>query len=282
MDSAQQQFEHDPRIIAKIVFDGAKRWWVAALTLKIAVAGMGIWFVFSGVTSALAPGSLAVIGIAAELCLWWSDLLKGRGEALKRKIEYQDAFGWALSPMDMSDHLARLPSKTRAAISKTVRENYFASNEAPGPKRAMENLAESAWWSKDLAGYMAMICSVVLAALLVGSIATLSVSISTIRAFTSLQTVSRVVTAVLSLIVSLGLVKLIVGYYGFGRTAERIERIAAGLLKPKRVDQIEAIKLLHEYQVARAAAPHLPEWIWKMRQPTLNDLWTKYRQGHVG
>src|SRR5688500_6590462 len=249
---AQTEFEHDPRIVCKTIFDGAKRYWGSGLALKIGATALGVWSVLAGASSPLAPAWVTGLAIVAELCLWRSDLLKGRGESLKRKIEYQDSFGWALSAIEISDHLARLPASTRRAIARSVRENYFASKEAVGTRRALENLQESSWWSKDLAGYMGGLCSALHAVLMLASFASLYVSVATVRDFAALQTVSRVVTGVLSMIGSLGLVKLIVGYYGFSRGAERIERATVGPLQAKRSDQVEAIKLLHEYQVARA------------------------------
>ena len=57
-DNTQTDFEHDPRIVCKTIFDGAKRWWGVALALKIGAAVLGICFVVAGASSALAPASV--------------------------------------------------------------------------------------------------------------------------------------------------------------------------------------------------------------------------------
>lgn len=248
---------------------------------KIIGAGLGIYFIANKVTSSLAPVSIVAIAIIAELFQWRSDVLKGRGEGITRKVEYQDAFGWTFPNKDLSDHLAKIPARTRRAIAQAVKDNYFASQEPPGPRRAAENLQESAWWSKDLAGFMLSVCAVLTAVLFVGALAALSVSVATIRDYDALQSVNRVVTSVIALIISLGFLKLIVGYYNFASKAEQTERCTITMLKSKKVDQTEAIQLLHEYQIARSAAPFIPDLAWRLSASTLNELWAKYRRGQA-
>lgn len=273
-------FEHDPRNLVKVIFDGAKLWWIAGLASKIVAAVLGIVAVLLNLTSAAFPIALAALAIASEFFQWRSDALKGRAEGLKRKIEYQDAFGWQISRIDYSDHLANLSGKQRNAVAQSVKENYFASRQPKGPVRAMENLQESSWWSKHLAGTMEVVCGVTIAFLLLGSIFGFNLSISTIKDFTTLQSVSRVVTSVLALIASLGLIRLLSGYYAFARRSELIEQAVAVLLKDANVDQVSALRQLHEYQIARASAPLIPDVVWKTRRATLNNLWNAYRQGH--
>lgn len=278
MSSISPSFEHDPRILAKYIFYGAKFYWGMGLLAKIIGAGFGIYFIAEKVTSSLAPGSIVILAIGSEFCQWRSDILKGRAEGITRKVEYQDAFGWNFPTKDLSDQLTKIPAKKRAEIAQAVKDNYFASKEPQSPKRAMENLQESAWWSKELAGTMLALCSIIMVIFLLGTLAMFSVSINTIRDYGALQSVNRVITSILSLLVSLGLIKTVVGYYNFSRKAEQTEQATIVLLKSNPVDEKDAIRLLHDYQLGRASAPLIPDWLWKLRAPTLNDLWKKYRQ----
>lgn len=282
MADDQPDFEHDPRNTVKSIFDEAKLCWGTSLIMKVGAAGLGVFYIACHVTAALAPFTVAVIAAASELFQWRSDILRGHAEGLKRKIEYHDAFGWPISNMDLSDQLAQMTNKKREAIAKSVRENYFACREAQGPKRAVENLQESAWWSKHLSANMLTLCGIIMVCLFFGSFAVLVISASTIKNYTTLESVSRVVTAVLAFIVSLGLTRMIVGYYNFNKKSENAERGAALLLKNDKVDDTDALKLLHEYQIARASAPPIPDRLWKIRRDTLNELWDKYRNGITG
>jgi flagellar biosynthesis protein FliQ len=214
----------------------------------------------------------------AECAQWRSDILKGRAEQLKRKIELFDGLGWTISPADLSDALAKISSRRRNLILKAVKENYFASQTSVGPKRAVENLQESAWWSKDLAGTTLILCAIVTVVLVVGSLISLGVAVSAVKDTATLENTSRVIAAIVSLIVSLGLIRLMSGYFAFGRRSEQVEKATVHLLGGT-VSEVEAIKLLHDYQIARSAAPLIPDWIWKLRRKTLNELWDQYRRG---
>jgi hypothetical protein len=45
----------------------------------------------------------------------------------------------------------------------------------------------------------------------------------------------------------------------------------------KQIDIVQAIKIAHEYQLARMIAPLIPSWIWKRKRDDLNELWATYR-----
>lgn len=276
MNPSPQELLFNMRLVSKSLYDGAKFWWGSGLLLKVIAAGLGVTFVFVNQSSALTSASVVCAAIFSELCQWRSDVLKGRAEALKRKIESADGFGWNLSGKDISDSLAKISARTRAKIEEAVKENYFASQEQPGVRRALENLQESSWWSKDLSGTMAIICAIITAVLFTAALGALVVSVGNATDVAVLQTVNRVVISIIALVTSVGLLKLIVGYFSFSRKAEQIEQATSILLLGDPSD-IEAVKVLHEYQVARASAPLVPDFIWKLRQDTLNDLWKRYR-----
>ena len=282
MADNQLDFEHDPRNTVKSIFDEAKLCWGTSLTLKTGAAGLGILYIVCHITFALAPFIVAIIAATSELSQWRSDILRGRAEGLKRKIEYNDAFGWPISNMELSDQLAQMTKRRRDAIAISVRENYFASREAQGSKRAIENLQESAWWSKHLTANMVTFCGIIMGVFFFGSFAALIISTATIKDYTALESVSRVVTGVLAFVVSLGLTRMIVGYYNFNKKSENAERNAASLLKGSSENDIDALRLIHEYQIARASAPLIPDLLWNMRKEALNELWGKYRNGFLG
>ena len=278
--AANSDFPHDPRVLAKTIYDGAKLFWSVALALKVLSASLGVYFVLSGTTQVSAPWSIVVLAVLSELSQWRSDILKGRAEQLKRKIEFHDGLGWPLSPADISDYLARLSKARRQAIEVAIRENYFASTKDKSPGRAVENLQESSWWSKHLAGTMLILCSIIVAILVSASLLVLGLAVSATHEIASLENTSRVVSAVLALVVSFGAIRLLNGYFAFARKSEQIEEAAKTLTSGEGTPvESDVIKLIHDYQIARAAAPLIPDALWKAKRDGLNLLWDQYRRG---
>ena len=95
-----------------------------------------------------------VLAVLSEVFTWQSDKNKADAEALRRKLDYEDSLGWEISGAELSDFLARAPQKIRDSIDDEKQENYFASKDMAGTKRALKNVQESAWWSKHLAEKM--------------------------------------------------------------------------------------------------------------------------------
>lgn len=87
---------------------------------------------------------------------------------------------------------------------------------------------------------------------------------------------ARVSTAILTLIPSLGMIKLITGYHGFATKAGQVEE-QVKRLGERPVSEITALNLVFEYHLARAAAPPIPDWIFLLRQQELNHLWDEVR-----
>ena len=268
---------HDPRKLCNACFSLAKRWWGAALFFKacvILVSAVVIWF---SVLSKASPFLALSLALASEWFAWRSDRAKSIAETLLRKLDYRDAFGWEISKSKLSDVLARSGGKLRKRIPpEDHRENYFASSESVGLVRALQNLQESAWWSKHLAEKMGRytLAGTIVATL--GSLLILVTTVGTLQSFEVRASVGRVVTAVLMLAVSLGLVRLTLGYYDFSPRAHRTEERATEFLKGG-CTEIDAIKLYNDYHLDRAVAPLVPDRVWKWNRDQLNELWDNYR-----
>jgi hypothetical protein len=279
MDKDKDQFKHDPRKLCSALYDRAKFWWSIALLCRLGV------FVISGLSVALSlisrqsPFLITGLAIVSELTLWYSDRFKNTADALLRKLDFRDSLGWPISKAEMSDLLAHSSTRLRVRLTlEGLGEQYFASAQDIGPKRALENLQESAWWNKHLAGRMGVYCLIATCVWIGGSIVILIASIETVKNFDTLSNIGRVVSSALALVFSLGLVRLTAGYYGFSRQAAHIEKHTEHLLDSGCDDKVQAIKVFHEYQLARATAPLIPSWVWSSMRANLNDLWKTYRR----
>jgi hypothetical protein len=250
---------------------------VAVLLCKFSIVLLGTLVIWLSVLSKLTPFIVFLLTIMSEWLLWRSDSAKAIAESLLRKLDFRDGFGWDISKAEMSDILARTPAKLRGKIQpEGRREDYFASKDEHGPKRALKNIQESAWWSKHLAEKMGQYTFAFTVVCVVGSLFIHGVSLSTVANLDALSGIGRVVTSVLMLLLSLGLIRLTLNYYGFSRKAQNAEERASELLKYGFGD-MEAVKVYNEYHLSRASAPLIPDQVWKWNQKHLNELWEEYR-----
>lgn len=279
MANSSNQVKHNPRALCQVYFTLAKRWARFSLVCKLAGFLVGVLTVLLPLVPAYAPVLVFMLAMMADWLAWRSDTHKGIAEAWLRKLDGRDSFDWAISGAELSDLLMRSPSKVdKLVIAKALSEEYFASKEPPGTTRALENLQESAWWSKHLSErmrnyYLAGTCLLVASAVLV-----LLISVQAIDNKQTLSSLGRIVTSVLTLVFSLNLFRSVLGYHNFSLKAGQIEKSTENLLASQGVQESEAIKLMSEYQLARASAPLIPTWLWNRMEGELNATWKQYRR----
>jgi hypothetical protein len=271
---------HDPRALAKALFDRAGKLWGWSLGCQLVVFGCGILllvFPWGYVEGLATVGALLLSGGSAVL-LWRRDVTRDNAEALLRKLDLKDLFGWELSRAEISDLLADAPQKLIERLPvEGLGEEYFSSRQPAGPRRSMENLEESAWLSKHLSKLTSRYCVVVATVLLCVPVCVLLISAQAMQDVGTSSLLARLVIVVLTLIFSLDLLRLVTSYQGFRRNAGRAEHQARNLLANRPIDVVPAVKVMQEYHTARAMAPLLPTWVWRLHESRLNQLWKQYR-----
>ena len=134
-------------------FKQAKWWAVFVICVQVMI------FVLA-VASTLLPAYAPAIGLLSLLIVfaspyinWISSRTKSAAEGAKRQHELLDGFDIAPSVTFLRDQAVRfrkgVSDQELALLSEGIR---FESQENRGPRRAMENLQESAWFSKTLIG----------------------------------------------------------------------------------------------------------------------------------
>lgn len=258
-------------------FDAAKRWWTIGATCRVSVVGIGI---ISTLTSLLAEwlGLLAaLLTVAYVLFQWYSDHLRDTAETILRKIELYDGLGWPITSREIVDLLLTVPKSVKARASTSNDTPYFESKTVLSPLRMLENLEESTWMTKHQAKRMGQYIS---------WLSTLVFTIAAIALITSLQNaanqttatnVAKITIAVIVFMFSGGYVRLAFNYYSFARQAEQIEDQAHQMTK-EIPTEVQAVKLLHDYQIIRAKAPMLPSWLWQRMENELNRLWKQHQE----
>jgi hypothetical protein len=188
-----------------------------------------------------------------------------------------DGLGWKIPRTELADAAVELSDVCYQRAKTRVQEPYFASNTPPGPIRALENLQESAWFSKHLSNAAGHWCATIASILVVASMAALLTAIATVKDFGFLDSLGRIVVSLMMLIFSVELIPLAVSYYRFSKRAGFIEGHAVAALGQSAPDVIPSAQLWGDYHIARSRAPLIPTWLWRLRRKQLNRLWQDYR-----
>lgn len=286
--------QHNPELIRNGLFARCKFYWGAALIVKLLVFILAVTVVVAPIDGKIIAIIGLILAVASECLIWQSDRWKSAAHGLHRKLDFENSFGWFISESELMDYLARYPGDTDELVGKTT-GSYFASGESPGPKRAMENLRESAWWSMHLSESMFWRTVMVIFGIVVACILLLNISVtnfnqpqsatSTASSVTQHPTeiqsgasaqIVKIVTSAILFIFSYGLLKFATGYYSFSTKSKQVKGSAEILIQSGNIDQIQVIKLWQEYHLAREASPIIPTWIWRLREKRLNTLWNIY------
>lgn len=281
MDEKEQHYK--PREISTYMFKRAENWWYVSILLRLLVFIFGIIGVCKadlGPLMALVAGGVTV---CSAISVWRSEELRSISDSLKRRDEGQDWFGWKITLEELSNILQKLPPKCTQGISLTpATRDYYDSKMFPGPIRTLECVQESAWWSKEQARRISNICFGLTAFfVLVGIVVLFGVVIVGLDPDIRFQA-SRIVLSIFILITSLGFAPLAMKYRRFCDRAREIEMTAVDILKMSdeeiQKDHTPAIKLMHDYQLARAGAPLLPTALYSRLSDHLNGVWIQYRR----
>jgi len=278
MAEQQDNLTYDPVIFCGCLDQAAKWWWACSLFLKLAGFLFGAIIILLTLPSKPVPYVIALVTLLSEAAILRSDSIKGVAQSLRRKIDFEDGLGWTISREEYSDLIMRSPASVKIkACNKPQAESYFASNEPPGPRRALQNVTESPWWSKHLAEKMGQYCATVIVVATVLAFVILVMTLEGSSVHDTASAVSRVVTSVLMLVLSLGLVKMMLGYFGFAKKSEKAEQKAIEALKAAAPSDVDAVKVMNDYHIPRASAPILPTWVWKWHRDELNKTWKELR-----
>lgn len=268
------------RALDRVLRETAESWWYLSFFFKLGIFVAGIFLVFTPTFSQSIPFVVAILTLTAEFALWRYSNARDTWEKLHRKLDFFESLGWAISNSEISDLLTEISrsQKKRASGLNLEEKSYFASNQNLGSKKAVMNVQESSWWAKHIAKRASAIYTGLVIILLIGSFFVLSVSIETVKNFDVLTNMGRAITSAVMLIFSLDLVRIARSYKKYSDQSASIEASAQILLNSKKIEMVDAIKLIQEYHLAHAEAPMNPQWLWKLMRDELNVIWREYRQ----
>ena len=250
----------------------AKSYWKWSTIYQTAVLGIGIVTIFDSSSQLLFTSMATILSVMSFILQWMSDTLKNKSQNIYRRFEFADALGWPISQKEVSDTLLSLPQPTRNRITNSKKPfEWFASNKPQGSERLLENLAQNACWTKQIARntllvyigatFLIALCGIVL--LFIGFFQLLPPDTE--------QPIARTIIAVFAFIFTGGYIRLCWEFWELYRDADKVDDKACDLLEGKQIDREEAIKLYTDYQLARAKAPLLPTWVYKRLSSRLEE-----------
>lgn len=263
----------DLRAINKDRFSRAKSLWKLSNTLKIFIFVVGSISVLSPNPHPYTPLFLLAVATTSEIVQWRSDVIKSRSESLLRNLDLCRSFQREISGADKRDIVSDLPKRLRKQLAESeIPDTYFTNDQPPGPRKAIENLLESAWYTKKQTEIMAWVCVALIAIFLAVSIIALVVASRELQSVSAREGASKVATSWLLLIFSLGFIKNAWLYQKMALRCQKTESACEYLLRSD-VTEADALKQWYEYQLARSSSPLLPEWLWRIKQSSLDDGW---------
>lgn len=269
------------QLLMKIQGDRSKKWWNVSIALQVGIIFLSAYSTMTqNLTTLTALFLIPILSVLAPLMRWRADYLKGDYQSLLRKFEFFDGLGWAITPRERSEWLLTLTEKQRLKVTASDRmpQHYFASKKQPSVTRLLENLEETSWWSKHLGKFSCIVIGSFTVLVIIGSFTILLISVQAAISQTTLINIVKVIVSVLAALFSIGFVRLTIEFWIFSQSSAKFEETTCRLLDSSTdINQEEATKLLHEYQITRSAAPMIPTWAWKWNEEKLNAIWEQQR-----
>jgi hypothetical protein len=137
----------------------------------------------------------------------------------------------------------------------------------------LENLRESAWWTKRLAGDMAKVTGLFAAALNVVAVLALLLTVTSVVEPSAISTSSNWISAAILFVIAQGPHHAHARYAQLRDRARSVEDATDHLLASANPSEAEAMLVAADYHLARQGAPVIPTLWYEYRRPELNRLW---------
>ncbi len=149
---------------------------------------------------------------------------KSMAESAKRQHEYVVGFGVKPSGAQLADLRQDLKNELSPEMANLLKLGItYASGEPQGPRRGLENLCESAWFTKHLARRCVFWVAGTFIVTLVVGVSLLLYSTANISGTEAGTAAAKSVAATFTFLISVGSIRSGVGYAKLSRKAEKID-----------------------------------------------------------
>lgn len=273
----------EPGINLKELMDehanAAEFWWGISTLGRIGLVVITVLALIVNL-DALLPLLAFLLAILIGVAQWKTERLRSLSGRIQRKFELYDGLGIPVTANDISDMVLSVnaESRTRLINAGNTPTDYFDSSQTKSPRRLLENLEESSWWSKHEAHKMALYVAVFNVITVLIALIVFYISLQSAFDQTTQSNISKVVTSLITVLVSGGYIKMAFDYEIFARNAANAEAASIQMQSQETPDAIQSIKLLQDYQIARAGAPLLPNLLYRSMEKGLNETWKSIRR----
>lgn len=270
----------EPSLLAlmRAEFTVGKRWDRTSMALQIVAVAAGL----AGAVvedDAVAWGAtfVALFGLLlGYVCQLNAATARGLAERTRRAVILRDGLGWPLGPREEADlRLQFDPWAQRLATqSPDLGRSYFGSGVVPGPERLRDNLQESVFWQAHLSRIAAnyALTAVVLLGFIVLGVVLLA--LTSVDRQDTRSAFAKTLAAVVPFLVTTNAVRL---WWSLARQGTQLQQLDAALEETRRrsgsPQEIEVLRLAHEYDILVLEAPPVPDWIYRRNRDELDRRW---------
>ena len=168
---------------------------VVAVVVGVRGAAMESW-------EAWATFWLVALALASGFSRRLGDHFAGSANEIRCLLDLRDGLGRPIEPLKAADLIAGTSVVVQRLASRKEPEPYFGSDRTPSPRRLVENVRESSWWTKWLAADMSMVAGALTAVLVITSLLTLVAAANGLASAGAAETAAPWLSAVILLFIS--------------------------------------------------------------------------------
>ena len=255
-------------------YSRSKHWSLASLVLAAAftvcslVGSLG-----SSERAKWVAGSAFVIQVTIVECRRRSGAHYRLAEVVRRPAVLLAGLNRQPAEIEIRRIAARL--RVSEADNRLEAQTYYASNAPPGPRRLIEIIEESSFWTADLAESMAnFLDGAIFVAIFLLFIASYA-ALETGRTASFSDAAGKILLVVATVCFAGDTTQLKSKYHELAEAAKHITDQCT-VVKSKPASELlrEAMILTDEYNCALASAPIIPEIMYSLRRDRLNSAWS--------
>lgn len=265
--------------LAKLLFDKAVRLRYSALGIEV-LAGL-----FAVIITLLEPSKtalfwFAVIGfvmlaVSYGLKVYFS-IIYERAETMRRQAVLANALRWDIQKVQFSEWRQMAGKKMLEKLSNaTLDEDYYATQQTPGPQRLLEMTQESAFWTRHLYNSIKTYLWIIFCIAVVLFIIVLTVtSSSTLNGGLQLQ-IAYVVYLLMPLILTIDVLGWAIKLHIVAGSIKEIECDLERLKDNNQVNDVNVLRLVSEYNCQVIQGFPIPGWFFNLHHDHIAALWKK-------
>jgi hypothetical protein len=216
--------------------------------------------------------ALVLLAIVAALARIAGSRFVEAANDIRRRLDLEEGLGRRVDPIVAIDLVDDAPGWIRRRAMVGDEEPYFESSAPPSARRLVENVRESSWWTKRLAGDMVWFAAALTVSFGIVVVLMLMAALQGTMDAATAKSLAPWMQAAIVFLVAQGPVQAWRGYASLRGGAGKAQDRAGELLKGQPTEA-EAVELAADYHLIRRTAPVIPTLWYNWRRADLNTRW---------